>query len=588
MVKPNISKETIKNIWEQNKTTAIIILAALFMLVALVVVRAGGPFAGFEAEGAIGDNVIVRDDANASGGQYVEFSAGTEPSDPSSFDRVLKNGEDFPDGFTVPAGQEWGFDPGVTTTVTSAGNIVVEGKLTMTPTSADVIHTLKFRNVDETKFVGGHTEAPQATDVGLWVIKNGILNAVGTPRAGWNRTGMDGSWRSGDDIYVAPQTSSGYSDDFARYTGGTLPSVTGPDGKKYTTEVFNVTRNVRIVGGGNNSSDILSDNGRAHVIFLLCNQPQTIKYVEFSHLGPRGPHSRDGTDGVLGRYALHFHQCGEGTRGSLIEGVVARNNGNHSFVPHSSHGMTFRDTISFDNWENGYWWDDGHETNDTLYDHTAAFLLRDHPSFRGYSLNGYTLGSGTGNVVRDSVAAGVQANSVNAGGFHWPASSNGDFNIWDFSDSNVAHNNRGPGVSAWQNDSEEHVLENFVSYFNGEGINHGAYLNTYAYRNVVLFGNSNDIELHALSNGSGQLWENIIVGNNIEITKHQLNSNVPIVFRNLDLRGKIIVDENSIVGNIRFVSTDAKYDLSLSDFVVRNLSSSITVQNSNGSTFTVE
>ena len=33
--------------------------------------------------------------------------------------------ENFPGGFTVPAGETWAFDPNVTTTVTVGGNVVV-------------------------------------------------------------------------------------------------------------------------------------------------------------------------------------------------------------------------------------------------------------------------------------------------------------------------------------------------------------------------------------------------------------------------------------------------------------------------------
>src|SRR3989338_10373715 len=64
-----------------------------------------------------------------------------------------------------------------------------------------------------------------------------------------------------------------------------------------------------------------------------------------------------GSDFVLGRYALHFHMSGENNRGVVVEGVVARDIGSHAFVPHASHGITFRDTLSYNTAETPYWWD---------------------------------------------------------------------------------------------------------------------------------------------------------------------------------------------------------------------------------------
>ena len=96
----------------------------------------------------------------------------------------------------VAAGAVLELDPDVSTTLTVTGNVVVEGLLRMRPRRPDVVHTLRFRDVDESRFVGGGGY-PVATDVGLWVVGAGALDLAGTPRAGWNRTGRDPSWRAG-------------------------------------------------------------------------------------------------------------------------------------------------------------------------------------------------------------------------------------------------------------------------------------------------------------------------------------------------------------------------------------------------------
>lgn len=303
----------------------------------------------------------------------------------------LSGNESFPRGFTVPAGQVWEFDPGASTTVRVRGNVVVAGTLRMRPSRASVVHTLRFEGIDERRIVGGHAHHPVDTDVGIWVVGDGVLDLRGTRRAGWNRTGTDPSWRPADELVVAPMTSGDHRTFAPFRQGSRVPSVTAPDGTVHRAEVANLTRNVRLHGGGRNPSGILSDDGRFHVMFLG-NRPQTLRHVELRWVGPRGPHRRDDTDGVLGRYGLHFHRRGDATRGSLIEGVVVRDAGNHAFVPHSSHGITFRDTVAFDTFESAYWWDAGDLTDDTTYDHALAMNIKDYPSFRGYNVRGFSLG----------------------------------------------------------------------------------------------------------------------------------------------------------------------------------------------------
>jgi SAM-dependent methyltransferase len=108
-------------------------------------------------------------------------------------------------------------------------------------------------------------------------------------------------------------------------------SVGLPNGTTMHPEVLNLTRNVRIHGSGDGGADPAS-NGRAH-IWIGSDQPQIIRFAELRHLGPRR-HAGDHTEGVLGRYPLHFHMMGDGSRGSIVEGVVVADSGNRAFVPH--------------------------------------------------------------------------------------------------------------------------------------------------------------------------------------------------------------------------------------------------------------
>jgi hypothetical protein len=198
-------------------------------------------------------------------------------------------------------------------------------------------------------------------------------------------------------------------------------------------------------------------------------------------------------------------------RGTIVEGTVVRDTGNHAYVAHFSHGITFRHTVSYNTMEDAYWWDTapdtrtpGPETNDTVYDTAIAAKVSTVPSFRGYRLNGFNLLQGAGNVVRNSVAVGVQGNK-DASGFQWPEGSGvSGHGVWDFSQGNVSHNNKVHGIFIWQNTSKDHVLSNFVAYHNGSyGINHGAYGNRYKFNNGILYGNkAGGVILRAISQGS--------------------------------------------------------------------------------------
>lgn len=490
----------------------------------------------------------------------------------------------LPAGFTVPAGQVWEFNPAVTTTVTVQANVIVQGTLRMRPANAGVVHALKFTGVNEAGFVGGHTVVPLASDVGLWVTGAGVLDAQGTARAGWNRTGNDPTWLTSDELVVAPNVNGDTTGFRSFVKGSAVPVTTGPDGVVYPTEVANLTRNVRIEG---------TATGRAHIMFLACTQPQTVKHVAVRWMCPTQPTGETYLSGgvrvpidknVVGRYALHFHMCGDGTRPTIIEGVVCRDLGGTAFVPHLSNGITFRDCIAYDLRDAGFWWDPDTLTHAVTFERCAAMLIRAIPSFRGNSNIGFNLSEGTGMVVRDCVAVGVQGNKTGSGGFHWPATANHGENVW-LSEDNISHNNRGPGISVWQNDGNPHLVQRFVSYHSGVGLAHGAYVNTYTYRDLTMFGNTSELDQHAIG---GILFERLKFYGDIAIVSHGKASLVPTRYVNCLVTGVIKVKETgTFAGVVRFESTTPTTDLTPAKFVVTSRLSTIAVVNSDGSTFTV-
>jgi hypothetical protein len=409
-------------------------------------------------------------------------------------------------GIVIRRGASLTFHPRRSITLRSTGNVVVRGRLTMRPTSRSKTHRLVFLGVDESKFVGGGMEV-LAQDVGLWVMGRGRLDIAGSSKRAWTRTvgGISAGateitldadpvgWRVGDLLALTPTVHPSVPDHFNAYdyprvaavdgrrivldrpTRFEHPVVTVKEGVTYAPEVLNLTRNVRIEG---------TPQGRAHV-FIHSSRSQTVKNAALRYLGPRQADAEGFTQIVLGRYPLHFHHCHNGSRGSIVGNVVIRECGSHAFVPHESHGVTFRNCISHDTFEDAYWWDHATETTDTIYDRCVASLVRTDPPFRGFTLTGFFLGATDGNTARGCVAVSVRG-SVNASGFSWPEDNDG---TWTFENC-VAHNNFVNGIFTWQNTSKLHVVSTFVGYHNGRfGILHGAYQNGYRYEDSILYAN---------------------------------------------------------------------------------------------------
>ncbi|MGH2793912.1 MAG: hypothetical protein ACRDKG_06370 [Actinomycetota bacterium] len=422
----------------------------------------------------------------------------------------------LPSGFTVAAGQTVELNPTANTTVTMGANLIVQGILRSAPV-AGVTHVIKFTGINESAFVGGGN-VPLSTDKGLWVTDDGKLDLAGASKLAWTRTtatlvagatsatlqAVPTGWQVGDEILIAPTEKPNVANFSARHevrtitsvSGSTVgfsalsyphPAVTVKPGVSYGAEVANLTRNLRIEGQ--------DATHRTHV-WMKSSVPQSIRNVVIRYAGPQ---KGSPADTVLGRYGLHFHRMGDGSRGSLVEGVVVRQTGGTAFATHASNGVTLRNTISFDTQDAAYWYDPGapEAPNDTLYDGALAGYVRPTPKQKaGYRLTAFWLGLGSGNVCRRCVAFGVQGGK-NASGFGWPE---GEFGVWVFEDS-IAHNNKRNGIFVWQNHASGHSIHRYVAFHNGyAGIEHGAYTNRYHYIDSTLYGNSvAGVILHAAS-----------------------------------------------------------------------------------------
>lgn len=389
------------------------------------------------------------------------------------------------------------FDPNKSVKLDSDANVVVNGQLAMVPKDATINHTLRFMNVNEGAFVGGGMDV-LPSDVGLWVMGDGQLYTKGTQRSGWLRMANGISqgttsftlestpvgWQVGDKISIAPNEYGKGFNDFHETTitaiNGAVVSFSNPTTQNHAkvnnlwgTEVMNLTRNV-IIGG--------TVSGKSHS-FIRSTKPQFIRYTTFQHMGPRNASQL--TNNQTGRYGLHFHHGMDGSIGSIVEGTIVADTNNHAYVPHMSHGITFKDTISYNTKEDAYWWDDSEITHDVLYDHAMAAKIGHHdPDGDRYEYAGFFLGAGDGNAIRNSVGVGI--NGVDGGAFFW---NNGSSGLWEFDKGNVSHNNV-IGMRVWQNTGTQHTIRDLVAYHNeGAGVVHGAYNNDYLYEKLYLYAN---------------------------------------------------------------------------------------------------
>ncbi len=411
-------------------------------------------------------------------------------------------------------------------TLELGGNLVVEGTLRMVAPDPKVRQTIRFVGVDESAVRGGGHQVLDS-DVGLWAHHHGQLDIRGAAKTSWSRTtgakagdrrltleAPPVGWRAGDQLVVVPSLPP-TSDDFSTaFDQAEVRSVAGaevsldrplthdhPAAGGFHPEVLNLTRNVRIGG---------TPDGHAHVM-SMAEHKQVVDYAELRYVG---------VPGKQGRYGLHFHEAGDGSRGTQVVGTVVRDAGNHAFVAHASHGVQFRQTISYNTEGDAYWWDPGPDTDEVLYDFAVAALVK--PAGDGpdkFRLCGFRMMQGTGNTARNSVAVGVQGSTTSAG-FHWPEE--GDPHAeWTF-EGNVSHNNALHGAFNWQNDSRKHDIKDSVFYYNGEyGIDHGAYLNTYHFSGVTLYGNGQaGLNLRAGSRGGRGLRFDDLLFDGAGISEH--------------------------------------------------------------------
>jgi hypothetical protein len=580
---------------------------------------------------------FLRDAAVAAGALGTSALLGTscDPSDeappaagsgPATARAGTISGRHTFDTLQIRRGERLVLNPERDTLIELSGNLVNEGLLQMRP-SRGVQHTIRFVGVDESAFAGEGLN-PIPSDVGLWVMGEGRLDAVGSPRLAWTRAagtiprGADAvelrerprGWRVGDEVVITPtEHPSASATAYDRFEEFTITAITGnvvqlsgatrwehpavelPGGATFPAEVLNLTRNVVIEG---------TPQGNSHV-FTRSTVPQTMTHVALRHMGPR----KDG-DKIAGRWPTHFHHCRDGSRGSIVDGVVVRDAGSHAFVAHMSHGVSFRNCIAYRTREVAYWWDELTQTNDVLYDGCVA--ARSIPgggaSSPGGDVFGFALYSGRNMVIRNCVAVGMPPGRVHAAGYQWPGGPDGG--LWTSEDC-VAHNCGRSGLFFWPNSAVRHLVKRFAVYNNHiQGTEHGAYLNAARYHDTIFFGNG---VAQAVMKASGtgnrnprQEWRRNVfdaaghAANALVIGHHVAPAGSPILVLGGELRGStdrpVLVDDTpgpraqpTMVDFVE-VLVDGVRDLAPDDFERRTMIEGgiIRVQRRDGRAFSLD
>jgi hypothetical protein len=113
---------------------------------------------------------------------------------------------------------------------------------------------------------------------------------------------------------------------------------------EFRGEIANLSRNVVV-----ESAD--PTVARGHTMYHRYSAG-SVSYTEFRHLGK---------EGVLGRYALHYHLVGDTMRGSSVIGVSIWDSRNRWVTVHGTNYLVVRDCVGYKSVGHGYFLEDGTE-----------------------------------------------------------------------------------------------------------------------------------------------------------------------------------------------------------------------------------
>jgi hypothetical protein len=180
-------------------------------------------------------------------------------------------------------------------------------------------------------------------------------------------------WRLGDHVIVTAsrltyQHTSSTEERTVQAIDGTRLTVDRPlDAEHageglYQSEVANLSRSV-IVESADPSGE------RGHTMYHR-NSAGSISYAEFRHLGK---------EGVLGRYAIHFHLVRDTMRGSSVIGASVWDSRNRWVTIHGTDYLVVRDCVGYQSIGHGFFMEDATEQYNVLDRNLAVQARRGKP-----------------------------------------------------------------------------------------------------------------------------------------------------------------------------------------------------------------
>ncbi|WP_081892330.1 G8 domain-containing protein [Verrucomicrobium sp. BvORR106] len=140
------------------------------------------------------------------------------------------------------------------------------------------------------------------------------------------------------------------------------PSHEHEGGGLFSAEVANLSRNVVVESADPNGA-------RGHTMYHR-GSSGGLSYAEFRHLGKKD---------VLGRYPIHFHQCGATMRGTSVVGMSIWDSHNRCITIHGTDYLVVRDCIGYQSVGHAFFLEDGTETRNLLDRNLGVLALRGKP-----------------------------------------------------------------------------------------------------------------------------------------------------------------------------------------------------------------
>lgn len=222
---------------------------------------------------------------------------------------------------------------------------------------------LQFRTID----------APNA-DVDLDDIKlelvNGSISSIIVPD-----DDVGGCWDAGAEILITSHTlehdhgqvrklvspPTRYGDGFVKLEldAAIIPATTRKQSQDFAVEVALLSRNIVFEGDTDDSDSLMG----AH--FMVMHTPdvdQLIEGIEFVNFGQQG---------ILGKYPIHFHMCGN-VEGALVARNSIRQSNQRCVVVHGTHKLRMTDNVAYDNAGHCFMTEDGGEVDNVFLRNLGA------------------------------------------------------------------------------------------------------------------------------------------------------------------------------------------------------------------------